>query len=68
MAKETEDHRHCIACGKVTPPDTFICSEECEEKLKSHQDQMKRKRNLQIVFLVALVAAVIILSFVVGGG
>ncbi len=58
---EPEDHKHCIVCGKVTPADKFLCSKECEEVFKQHQDQLKKRKNLSTVFLVVLFVAVIVM-------
>lgn len=59
---EPEDHRHCIVCGKVTSPDKFLCSPECEEMFERHQEQLKRRRTLTMVFFVVLFVFVILLA------
>ncbi|MEM4161379.1 MAG: DUF2116 family Zn-ribbon domain-containing protein [Thermoplasmata archaeon] len=31
---EVEDHRHCVICEKVIPPDKKVCGKKCEKELE----------------------------------
>lgn len=64
----TEEHRHCVVCGKSVPVDKFFCSPSCEEMFKRQQNRLKKTRMITMVFFVVLFLAVMILSVVRGGG
>ncbi|HUI38868.1 MAG TPA: DUF2116 family Zn-ribbon domain-containing protein [Thermoplasmata archaeon] len=55
------DHRHCRVCGKVCDPDSETCSRRCREDLARRQ-QSKRGYTYLMYALIAIVAAVLILS------
>ncbi len=64
---EPEDHRHCVICGRVIPPDKFVCSPECEDVLKEHQKQLMRRRKINMIFLIFILVifvAIIVASLV----
>ncbi len=58
---EPEDHKHCVICGRVVPPDKFVCSSECEDVLKEHQNQLMRRRKLNMILLVLLFVVFVVL-------
>lgn len=58
----TEEHRHCIVCGKVIPPDKFFCSPACENIYNQQQKRMSRMRHTMMAVMVVMVVMILILS------
>ncbi|MDI6643290.1 MAG: DUF2116 family Zn-ribbon domain-containing protein [Candidatus Hodarchaeaceae archaeon] len=58
----TEDHRHCIVCGKPTGPDKFFCSPSCEEIFKTQQKRMRRSRLIMLALFIAMFIAILVMS------
>lgn len=61
-----EDHRHCMMCGKPTPPDKYLCSPSCEEILKRQQLRLRKTRVLNILIVLTIFVVLVILSFLRG--
>jgi len=57
-----EDHKHCMVCGKPTPPDRLLCSPSCEEIFRQQQQKLKKTRMFTMIFFMALFFLIIILS------
>lgn len=63
-----EDHRHCIVCGKPTPPEKYICSPSCEEIFKRQQAKLRKTRILNILLLLTFVLVLMLVSILRSGG
>jgi len=56
------NHRHCIICGSVVPPerDPPVCEGLCEEELAKRQ---KRSRMFNIVWLIMIFGLIALLMY-----
>jgi predicted nucleic acid-binding Zn ribbon protein len=63
MTEKIPQHRHCSKCGKAFIGDDRFCSEECETQ--SNDLLRKRKRQLTLLYAIALAVMAISLLFFV---
>jgi len=57
MAEKVAQHTHCQMCGKATPLDETLCSEECKQKYKA----LVKKRKLFVYMIYVLIFFILIL-------
>ena len=63
MAEKVGQHTHCQICGKATPVNETLCSEECKQKYRA----MIKKRKMLVYIMYGLIFFILIL-FLFGGG
>ncbi len=54
-----EEHHHCRVCGNVCGADTKVCSPACQAK---RDEQLRQKRNLQMVMYAAIAVLILVLA------
>jgi len=63
MPEKITPHTHCKVCGRAIPEGKIYCSRTCQEK--DLQEQKKAKRNMMLYFgfFFALIAFLMISSY-----
>lgn len=60
MPENLPTHTHCLECDYAMPEGRPYCSEECE---RAHEAKRTKERNRNLLFMVAAIAAVLLIAF-----
>ena len=53
-------HKHCINCGRATPPEKQYCSDKCEEEFVNLQNRKKMVLYANYAMILFLVVVLIV--------